>query len=145
MARCCIDRTGGSLIARTCKLFRCRAHAAFDTVGLYRGQQFALQVLWREDGLTHSELAERLAVQPATVSPMVKRMEKAGLVERRRDPADERISRVYLTPAGRNARGSVETVWQDLEARIFEGFSAEERDQFERFLTRVVQNLAQER
>ena len=73
------------VFARTCKLFRARAHALLGEIGLCRGQPFVLHALWEEEGIPHSVLAGRLNVTPATVTNMLKRMEKAGLVQRRQD------------------------------------------------------------
>ena len=99
MARQSMHEMTGFLLGRMCKLMRSRVHAMFEDIGLHRGQHFVLHVLWKEEGITHSELAARSSVQPATITNAIKRMEKAGLVERRRDTEDERVSRVYLTDA----------------------------------------------
>jgi DNA-binding MarR family transcriptional regulator len=142
MARQPFEGPTGYLLARTCKRLRVRAHASMEEIGLYRGQHFALRALWQQEGITHSELAEWLNVRPATVTNMVKRMEKAGLVERRRDAEDERVSRVYLTQAGRDVRDAVEGVWRKLEEQTFAGFSPEELDLFGQFLLRIQGNLS---
>jgi DNA-binding MarR family transcriptional regulator len=72
---------------------------------------------------------------------MLKRMEKAGFVERRSDPADERVSRVYLTDAGRAIQERVAGVWREIEAQSFAGFGDRERDQLQGHLARVRDNL----
>ncbi len=140
----CLRETTGYSLAQTCKLLRIRAHGMLERINLYRGQQFVLCVLWEREGITHSELAEALHVQPATVTNALKRMEKAGLVERRHDPQDARVSRVYLTEAGRAIRGAAEEVWQELDTLVFQGFSAEERECLDRMLARIQENLLRE-
>jgi DNA-binding MarR family transcriptional regulator len=135
---------GGStahLLAQSCKLLRTRVHARLEHVGLYRGQQFVLCALWDDEGLSHSELAEKILVRPATTTNLLNRMEKAGLVERRPDPDDQRVSRVYLTDAARRMRDTVEAAWQQIDEQVFAGFSAEERISFEQFLLRIQDNL----
>jgi DNA-binding MarR family transcriptional regulator len=136
-----LQETTGYLLARTCKQFRIRVHAAMDEIGLYGGQQFVLSALWEEEGITHSELAERMHVQPATITNALKRMERAGFVERRHDAEDQRVSRVYLTDAGRDIRDAVEQVWGDLDADAFDGFTAEDHAVLRRLLLRVRENL----
>lgn len=143
MARQSPRRGTGHLLARTCRLLRTRVHTRLEEVGLYRGQQFVLSVLWENEGLTHSELAEKILVRPATTTNLLKRMEKAGLVERRPDPDDQRVSRVYLTDAARSMHDTVETTWQQIDEQIFAGFSSEERALFEQFLLRIQGNLMQ--
>jgi DNA-binding MarR family transcriptional regulator len=68
-------------------------------------------------------------------------MEKTGFVERRPDIRDERLSRVYLTNAGRDIRSSVEDVWRAFEEQAFAGFSQEELVALRGALLRVCQNI----
>jgi DNA-binding MarR family transcriptional regulator len=72
---------------------------------------------------------------------MVQRMERAGLVTRRHDAEDERLSRVYLTDAGRSIHGAAEAAWRRLEAQAFAGFTADERLLLDDFLPRIQRNL----
>ena len=67
-------------------------------------QYLAMLVLWREDGLTVRALGERLHLDSGTLTPMLQRMEQAGLVRRTRDKRDERLVRTELTEAGRGLR-----------------------------------------
>ena len=70
-------------------------------LGLTYPQYLALLVLWEHDGLSVSELGERLYLDSGTLTPLLKRLESAGLVLRLRAVDDERRVRVTLTPAGR--------------------------------------------
>jgi DNA-binding MarR family transcriptional regulator len=98
-------------------------------------------VLWKQDGLMQSELAESLNRSPSTITNMIKRMEKAGFVVRRPDPRDERISRVYLTDAGSRIKAAVEDVWRTFEEQVFAGFGEEELARLCEFLLRICQNM----
>jgi DNA-binding MarR family transcriptional regulator len=131
------------LLVQVCKLHRNRGHERFEELGVYRGQPPMLHALWNEEGMTHSELARRLHVQPATMTKMVKRMEKAGFVERRSDPQDQRVSRVYLTDQGRAIQAAVREVWHEIESETFAGFSPEELELLRRFLFQMRDNLLQ--
>lgn len=139
-----LPETTGYLLAQVCKRHRAQAHARLEALGLYRGQQFILMALWEQEGRTHSELAEALHVQPATISNALKRMERAGFVARRPDPADQRVSRVYLTDAGRAVRDAVEQLWRDMEAQTFAGFSPEDHAALRDYLRRIIANLREE-
>jgi DNA-binding MarR family transcriptional regulator len=68
-------------------------------------------------------------------------MEEAGLVERKQDAEDQRISRVYLTQVGRALQGDVERNWRRLEEEIFDGFTLEERALLRRLLLQMRENL----
>ncbi len=91
--------------------------------------------------MTHSELAEMLHVQPATMTNTLKRMEKAGFVERRHDAADQRVSRVYLTDAGYNIQEAVKNVWDKFEEQAFASLDVSEAAAFRQSLIHVRDNL----
>lgn len=131
----------GHLLMQTCKILRIRMHALLGEIGLYCGQPFVLRVLWAEEGVTHSELAEMLHVQPATMTNTLKRMEKAGFVERRHDAADQRVSRVYLTDAGYNIQEAVKNVWDKFEEQAFASLDVSEAAAFRQSLIHVRDNL----
>jgi DNA-binding MarR family transcriptional regulator len=139
-----MEESIGRLLAQVCRLNFQRMHAPLEELGLYRGQPFVLSTLWEEEGITHSELSHRLHVQPSTVTNMVKRMERAGFIERRDDPGDERVSRVYLTEAGRQVRQRLGQMWQEMDEQSVSGFSSQERALLGDFLLRLRDNLLPE-
>ena len=73
-------------------------------LGLTYPQYLAMLLLWERDGLGVGELGERLFLDSATLTPLLKRLEQAGLIARSRDTADERRVIVSLTDAGRALR-----------------------------------------
>jgi DNA-binding MarR family transcriptional regulator len=75
-----------------------------EELGLTYPQYIAMVLLWERDGQTVGELGQRLFLESNTVTPLLKRLEALGHVKRRRDPADERQVRIYLTEAGRKLR-----------------------------------------
>lgn len=64
-------------------------------------QYLVLLTLWEEDGARVSRIGERLHLDSATLTPLLKRLEGRGIVERRRSEADERVVEIFLTPAGK--------------------------------------------
>jgi len=72
-----------------------------DPLGLTYPQYLAMLVLWEGDGVTVSQLGERLMLDSGTLTPLLKRLEAAGLVQRLRDSADERRVLLRLTREGR--------------------------------------------
>ena len=130
------------LLAHICRLQYIRVHELLETVGLYRGQPPLLHALWEQEGLSHTELSTQLQISPATTTKMIQRMEKAGFVQRRSDPQDQRRSRVYLTDAGRSIRSEVEAIWVQIEAEIFAGFSVEEKETLGNLLQKIRNNLS---
>lgn len=88
-----------------------------DQLGLTYPQYLALHVLWEEDGRTIGAIAQRLSLESSTVTPLVKRLEAAGLLVRERDPQDERQVRVRLTSGGRDMRDRCGCLGEELIAR----------------------------
>jgi DNA-binding MarR family transcriptional regulator len=72
-----------------------------DPLGLTYPQYLVMLVLWEGDGITVSQLGERVALDSGTLTPLLKRLEASHLVRRLRDAADERRVLLQLTPAGR--------------------------------------------
>lgn len=75
-----------------------------DELGLTYPQYLVMLVLWEGDGLTVSDIGERLYLDSGTLTPLLKRLEAAELVQRLRDISDERRVLIRLTAAGRKLR-----------------------------------------
>jgi DNA-binding MarR family transcriptional regulator len=127
----------------------CRAHRAYvgellAEHGLHVGQEMVLVELWQDDGLRGGDLADRLGVEPPTITKMVRRLEACSLVERRADPEDARSLRVYLTGEGRALEEPVLRCWGRAEQTVLGGMNARDRQTFRRLLDRVRSNLEPE-
>ncbi|QJU60890.1 MarR family transcriptional regulator [Sphingomonas sp. AP4-R1] len=72
-----------------------------ERLGITYPQYLVMRVLWERDGQTVGALAERLALESSTITPLVKRLETAGFVGRERNPEDERQVIVTLREQGR--------------------------------------------
>jgi MarR family transcriptional regulator, organic hydroperoxide resistance regulator len=129
------------LLRMICQAQRSQMSDALAEIGLYAGQEMFLWHLWRQEGQTQSQLVERMCVQPPTVSKMLDRLEKAGLVERRPDAENSRLSRVYLTEQGNIRQRAVRAIWTNVEQQLTEGLNVEERIVLRRLLLQVHENL----
>ena len=81
-----------------------------DRLGLTYPQYLAMLALWERDGLMVSELGERLYLDSGTLTPLLKRLESAGLVGRIRDTADERRVHITLTAQGRKLKAQAQKI-----------------------------------
>lgn len=81
--------------------------AAFEPFGISPSQALMLDQLWDEDGLPLKELGTRAHLDPTSVQWLVGQLEKAGLAERKRDPQNGRVVRLWLTEAGKELRPQV--------------------------------------
>jgi DNA-binding MarR family transcriptional regulator len=96
-----------------------RAYAPIlEKLGLTYLQYAVLMVLWERDRISVRELGDRLALDSGTLTPLLKRLERAGIVTRERDTADERVVRIGLTAAGRKLEKKARDVPGALACRM---------------------------
>ena len=88
-----------------------------NELGITYPQYLVLLVLWEQDTVPVGEIARRLQLDAAALTPLVKRLEALGLVSRQRDARDERIVRISLSPSGRALRGRAAEVRREVSAR----------------------------
>jgi len=136
-----IQETVGWQIIRVARAHHRVAERALCALGLHAGQEMVLLHLWEQEGLTQTQLAMRLEIEPASMTLMLQKMERAGLVTRQQDEQDARIMRVSLTEAGRCLEHPVREVWQQLEAQSLSGLSVVEQTLLRRLLTHMATNL----
>ena len=115
---------------------------ALRELGLYCGQDTLLLLLAQEEGLTQVQLAQRMCCEPQTINKTLRRMQKAGLVERRSDPDDGRLTRVYLTRQGRTLVQPIQEIVSRCEQRLTAGLTCEERLLVRRLLIHMRSNFA---
>jgi DNA-binding MarR family transcriptional regulator len=131
----------GFLLSDVARLTRKRFDERARSMGATRAQWKTLFTLSRNEGLNQGALAELLEVEPITLCRMIDRLEDAGLVERRRDPADRRAWRIYLTADA----GPVIERLRSLAAEMFEaalgGMGEDERTALGRSLETIHSNL----
>ncbi len=81
-----------------------------DELDITYPQYLVLLILWEQDGVRVSGLGERLHLDSATLTPLLKRLEARGLIERRRSAVDERVVEVFLTAEGKRARRKAQDI-----------------------------------
>jgi MarR family transcriptional regulator, organic hydroperoxide resistance regulator len=111
-----------------------------EPLGLTYPQYLTLLALWEARGardLSVKQLGERLSLDSATLTPLLKRLEAQALIERRRDSVDERVVRVHLTRKGRALEAKALGVPGELACRVAD---AEDKTAFAR-LTRLREEL----
>lgn len=111
-----------------------------EPLGLTHPQYLVMLALWEHDHVPLRDLADRLHLEPATVSPLLKRLEAAGLVTRRRGAVDDRALSIVLTTAGRDLRTQALEVPPTMIARL--GLPLEELEDLNRVLRRLMSRLA---
>lgn len=112
-----------------------------EKFGLTYTQYITIVALWEEDQLTVSALGEKLYLESNTLTPILKKLEIAGFVTRRRDVEDERVVRVSLTKKGRSLRESC----PELDITEATGLSTEEFTQMQRAISKLRDSLNRSR
>ena len=107
-----------------------------EPMGLTHPQYLVMLALWERSPRSVKDLAAALALDPGTLSPLLKRLEAGGLVTRARDRADERALAVELTAKGRALRAEAEKVPPAIVARL--GIEIAELEDLHAALTRVI-------
>ena len=115
----------GFLISNVSRLMRRRFDERARAIGVTRAQWRTLVVLSRNEGINQGGLADLLEVEPITLCRMVDRLAEAGLVERRRDPADRRAWRIHLTDAARPLLDQLRGIADQMIAQALDGISAD--------------------
>lgn len=129
------------LLVQLLKAQRAYAESRLRALGLHNGQDLILLRLVEHDGQTQRALADSLDVEAPTITRMVQRMERAGLVERRSDEADARLSRVYLTARGRALQADIRQVWVDVESCLVQGLTVAEQALLRRLVLQMRDDL----
>ena len=107
-----------------------------EPLGLTHPQYLVMLTLWERDSLTVKEIGRLLSLDPATLSPLLKRLERAGYISRDRHPADERALAVTLTDKGRDLRERAVEVPPQVIERL--GMDLDDLRSLHAALTRVI-------
>lgn len=123
------------------RLHHYRTHVLLEDIGVYPGQPPMLFILNKKDGQSQKELADKLNIKPSTITVMLRRMEKAGLVERKQDEEDQRVSRVYITEKGKEVCKKAKDAMEIISKECFGSFTVDERIILRRLLMDMRDNL----
>ena len=132
-------------ISAVARLHRQHAGSLLHGLGLSAGQELLLMLLWDKQPRSQAELTREMAIEPPTVSKMLSRLERAGLIARNRSEVDRRTVLVTLTEAGRALEGPVNAAWRTLEEDTVAALSPQEQDTLLILLGRVLDSLAAKR
>ena len=119
--------TLGFLISDVSRLMRRRFDERARLIGVTRAQWRTLTTLLRHEGAHQGRLADLLEVEPITLCRMIDRLEEAGLVERRRDPADRRAWLIYLTDKARPILDQLRALADSMFVDLLQGVSEADR------------------
>ncbi len=123
-------------------LHRLCVQQGINDSGLHFGQPPILDYVVEHEGCTQRELSDFLCISPPSVATSVKRLQRAGFLEKLSDEHDLRRTHLQITPAGREANRKCKENFDKMDEKLMQGFSDEEAELFVSFLNRMIDNLA---
>lgn len=121
-----------------------RNHDVFEQYGLYPGQPRLLIALEKEDGQSQAALCHHLHIKPSTLTVMIRRMIKHDLVDKQSDATDKRMTRIYLTPKGRDLCTKLRHIHDVSNTLCTQHMTQEEQLIFKRLLRQVLENFQED-
>jgi DNA-binding MarR family transcriptional regulator len=113
--------------------------------GLHPGQDLLLLLIWDTPGLRQADVANQLGIEPPTVTRMLQRLARGGLIERRADADDGRAHRVFPTPRSRLIEGEVRRAWASVDDQLVMMLGESGAAQLQRLATAASSGLDQSR
>jgi MarR family transcriptional regulator, organic hydroperoxide resistance regulator len=119
-----------------------RMKSAFEReMGVSAGTWFSLVLLSKKDGISQGELSQKFEIDPSRVTRLAKRLEREGLILRKRDSEDHRIVRMFLTEKGRGLLEALSDRRERFDRRIAAMLDPEELKELRRMLTVLTENM----
>jgi DNA-binding MarR family transcriptional regulator len=136
------DKSVSKALQFAARLHTARRGEKLSALGLFPGQDVALQSLHHHGSMAMSELATALQVKPPTVSKMISRLSAQGFVERSGGESDARQVYVKLTERGAETAAMLASQWSETEEEMLARLDGKERKQLRRLLRKVAKTLS---
>ncbi|OED42724.1 hypothetical protein AB833_05625 [Chromatiales bacterium (ex Bugula neritina AB1)] len=136
-----LDRNFGLILHDVAHLLRITFDRRVRHMDLTRAQWWLLTHLYREDGLTQTELAELMEIEKPSLGRLLDRLEAKNWIRRDADPGDRRVNRVYLTRDVEPMIAEMRQHAASLRADALAGLSEQERERFVDTLLLIKENL----
>ncbi len=132
-----IEKSTGFLVVRTARSMKKALDTRLGEVGVTAAQQTVLSTLGRDDGLSLTEIGNRVFLDKPAITGLIDRLEQDQLVERRRSSTDRRVINIFLTPKGRSLLTRMEEISTQVDEAITGVLSPEELRVFRTCLTKL--------
>lgn len=126
------------------RMIRIKFNEVLNEEGLFSGQHHIIMLLFHNDGLTVSQIASHIGIAPATASVSIKRMEKAGFIQRKTDEKDARTVKIFLTDKGRAIMEHIREKMNEQERRITACLSEDEVGRLSDMLDKIIENIIEQ-
>ena len=123
------------------QMFRMAQFNLHGSHEIYHGQAGLLLLILKNNGASQKELAEQFYIRPSSMTEMLTKMERTGMILRRQDEKDRRIMRIYLTEKGNTMANSISGTADEFLSAIFNILSEEERKQLFHITQKLSANI----
>jgi DNA-binding MarR family transcriptional regulator len=113
----------------------------FHKSGLYHQQAHLLHLISQNDGANQRDLAEQMDVRPSSMTEMLNKLERSGLIIRKQDEQDQRVMRIYLTETGQKSAAQAIGITGDYSGLLFNCLTEEEKIQMLAIIEKLCLNL----
>jgi DNA-binding MarR family transcriptional regulator len=137
-----MNETIAFVLADVSRLMRRSFDQRARSIGVTRAQWRVITMLARHEGINQGGLADLIEVEPITLCRMVDRLAEAALVERRPDPNDRRVWRLFLTDKARALLSDLKLLAADLTQEAMDGITPKEQEQLRILLEAIRTNLS---
>lgn len=126
-----------SVLIQVAKMHKMAIARQLKELNIYPGQEMALMHLFQQDGITQTELVERIGFDPSTATKMLQRLEKQGVLIRTRSTKDKRAMIIILTATGHALEDKIEAIWKQMEETIIDSITADTQEILTRELRKI--------
>ncbi|MBP3437646.1 MAG: MarR family transcriptional regulator [Clostridia bacterium] len=109
--------------------------------GIHRSQHMILMRLYKEDGVSQKDLAERMQVSPAAMAVSLKKMENSGYIRRAASLPDSRTKQIFITEKGKAIVEETRRYFDSIDQKMFSGIAEEDYDAAFGILEKILANL----
>jgi DNA-binding MarR family transcriptional regulator len=132
----------GFLVRKAYRVFARSLNAKLAAHGIPNSNWSALRALWREDGCSQVELAERLQIEKPSLTPVLNSLQRKGLIALVRDGEDKRKTIVLLTPKGRNLKQTLLPIADIVNLEATAGLKQSDVSNLKCLLLAAIENLS---
>lgn len=112
-----------------------------ESLNLGYGQYIFILYLLKCDGISQNDLAKILSLDKGTIARSLKKLEETGYIQRKTDPNDKRVHRVYITDAGRKIGPEIKEILRERKSILLDGFTEEEINLLSPLLSKMTHNI----
>lgn len=134
-------KRGMHLFLKCNRLHHAKVESQVSALGLHRSQHGMLLTVNFNPNISQKELAKRMEISSAAVTVTLKKLEAQGFIKRFALERDSRVNNIIVTEKGKEIIEKTGAIFEELDAKTFEGFSDEELDILLGYLSRISHNL----